>query len=984
MKQISLNIACALLLAGAVVGRSATITWTNISGGNWTVAANWSPHQVPTNYDVVYITTPGTYAVEFDSPETDNFFTNAARLTLGAGGGAAGTQTFNLNANSLSVGAVLVTNGGVFQAVGNYVGYVYPVVTLAGGVLNATNGAIEGLFASNGAAINSSDSYYGPVTLEHSVFNSRYDTFGKVTVSSGGVLNGCHLSISDSAAFTIGSGGVVNMLAPSLSDNSGSILDGFITNYGVLNLTNTGILIGYGWYPTVEGGIVNQSGGAINFSGAVNIGTSVGYGETDETYFINRGRLTQDSDVTNGVTIGSFDTSQGAITNLAGTLVLSGFTTNLAGTFYAGPGAVIQLKGINDGVTVTTPGTPFIVGGSGSVQFTAGILEYNANTIPNLDLHGGSLMVGPAFQGGTVTNLTLDGATLANAITVTGHFNATNSWLSGEVAVGAGGSVVEIDDDNAGILSVGKGGAAALIGSGNLYAPVNVAAGGVLTLDGAWLLEAGLTNAGTVNLTNTLLSVDHGSYVRGTAGGIQNQSGGRFNFLGGENCVQNEWFTLDQYPVFGQYAEDAGNEYFYNYGTISQDIPGDTNTISLSCFQTAQGTVTNYGGTLQIFGTLQTNLAGVFDAAPGAIIQIAGGTAATPMKPGAPLVLAGGGTVQIADGYLLLTTNVIPNLDLAGGVLELGNHFEGGAITNLSLDGMALSNTLPVTGQLTVAEYAPLQGNFTVASGGVFTNNATLDGAVSVASGGRMMVTGGAEVNGSGGSLTLAGGSTLDIVGGGITLFGPLTNGGTIYISNLPADFMSGMFMNNDGSVTYCGGIVNQASGEINFASDNTMLTTYGSGSEYLINHGRIIKSAGSRTNYYGSSIDVALATNSGAITVQSGSLGMAPFAMLAGSSLNVDISSANNYGSIDSWTNVVLAGAFNATLNNGYVPANGATFSVVSYASERGTFSSLGLPSSVNWQTQYGRTNFTLVVGGGKLQFRSRQLRKTFLGTGS
>jgi hypothetical protein len=98
----------------------------------------------------------------------------------------------------------------------------------------------------------------------------------------------------------------------------------------------------------------------------------------------------------------------------------------------------------------------------------------------------------------------------------------------------------------------------------------------------------------------------------------------------------------------------------------------------------------------------------------------------------------------------------------------------------------------------------------------------------------------------------------------------------------------------------------------------------------------------------------------------------MAPFAMLAGSSLNVDISSANNYGSIDSWTNVVLAGAFNATLNNGYVPANGATFSVVSYASERGTFSSLGLPSSVNWQTQYGRTNFTLVVGGAKLQFRS------------
>jgi hypothetical protein len=40
--------------------RSATITWTNTSGGNWSVANNWSPNQVPTNADVVLITTPGT------------------------------------------------------------------------------------------------------------------------------------------------------------------------------------------------------------------------------------------------------------------------------------------------------------------------------------------------------------------------------------------------------------------------------------------------------------------------------------------------------------------------------------------------------------------------------------------------------------------------------------------------------------------------------------------------------------------------------------------------------------------------------------------------------------------------------------------------------------------------------------------------------------------------------------------------------------
>ena len=45
---------------------AATITWTNTSGGNWSVTNNWSPHQVPTNTDNVLITKPGTYTVALD------------------------------------------------------------------------------------------------------------------------------------------------------------------------------------------------------------------------------------------------------------------------------------------------------------------------------------------------------------------------------------------------------------------------------------------------------------------------------------------------------------------------------------------------------------------------------------------------------------------------------------------------------------------------------------------------------------------------------------------------------------------------------------------------------------------------------------------------------------------------------------------------------------------------------------------------------
>ena len=58
--QIAIVLAVLSLLTSGSLAHAATITWTNTSGGNWSVANNWSPNQVPTNADVVLITTPGT------------------------------------------------------------------------------------------------------------------------------------------------------------------------------------------------------------------------------------------------------------------------------------------------------------------------------------------------------------------------------------------------------------------------------------------------------------------------------------------------------------------------------------------------------------------------------------------------------------------------------------------------------------------------------------------------------------------------------------------------------------------------------------------------------------------------------------------------------------------------------------------------------------------------------------------------------------
>jgi hypothetical protein len=74
------------------------------------------------------------------------------------------------------------------------------------------------------------------------------------------------------------------------------------------------------------------------------------------------------------------------------------------------------------------------------------------------------------------------------------------------------------------------------------------------------------------------------------------------------------------------------------------------------------------------------------------------------------------------------------------------------------------------------------------------------------------------------------------------------------------------------------------------------------------------------------------------------------------------------------------LAGAFNATLNNGYVPTNGTIFNVLFYGSFTGSFTSLGLPSAVGWQSTYGSTNFTLMAGSAQPQFGTFNLSGTNL----
>ena len=974
MKPLAFLFVGMALLAIGNPSLGTTITWTNTSGGNWSVPNNWSPNQVPTNTDNVLVTKPGTYTVTFDF-SLNYTPTNVANLTLGAGGGAAGVQTLVMANNTFNVGSLwLVTSGGVLMANDSDVAAKSATMVANGGVINSLATTVQSLLiVTNGGVVNSTNGSFEVVTVtSNGILNSRMDSLGggAFTVANGGVLNEYKLEIGlagPAVSLTVASGGVMNLLeGPAVYPFNVGALDGPLTNYGTINMTNTGFLIGYG---SGRGGIMNEPGGVINLRGAANIAGTTGE-DGDFTYFINKGNLIETTGAGSTVSVSSFDNSQGAITNLSGTMVLESLT-NLSGTYSAGTGATIQLAG---GSSVLTPGTPLVLAGNGQFQLVSGTLLLTANSIPKLTLLGTTLELGPTFQGGAITNLALDGITLTNTLPVKGTFTVTNSQIAGNFTVGSGGVFSEQNAYVYGAVTVANGGTFSLNGGTELL-PLMTSAGGTINLTGNITLNDALTNAGTVNFNDSLV----GLYT-----GIINQSGGLMNFSGSSNTITYAINGLDEYYIASQY--------FINYGKVVQNSPSGTNIIALVSVDGSQGTLTNLAGT-SVLETIQTNLAGIYYASPGASIQFNAASSATnPITTGTPLLLAAGGQYQLTSSYIFLPTNVPANLTLFGTVLELGPAFQGGAITNLTFGAMTLTNTLPVKGTFTATNQSTLYGNFMVANGGVFNDGATVNGALTVANGGLMTVIGSGLMN-SNSSLTLASGGALNITGGGITLYGPLTNAGTINITSLPGGFNSGMALINNGSANLRGGVINEASGLINLASDNADISGYFGGFEYLINQGRITKSAG--INY--SEAEVTFTTNSGAITAQSGGIVLLPFVTQTGGSLNVALNNATNYGTfvIDYFavnpnisSNIVLGGAFNATLANGYVPTGGTVFNVLWLysASYSGTFGSLGLPAATAWQSSYGNTNFTIIAGGGSPKFAAVHLSGTnllFNGTG-
>ena len=170
MRLLVLLTALAALLPRAQAG---SFVWTNLAGGVWNGATNWSPNSVPGwnvhNADDVYITNAGDYTVEL----TDGAPRYLTNLVIGPA--ASGVQTLRLAGGPLELrGALSVGARGVFTNEHS--------VLMNGPITVAPDGVfcLSPAYAGNG--LSGTNTLSGPM-LWHSG-----TVYGSLTVAPGGVV----------------------------------------------------------------------------------------------------------------------------------------------------------------------------------------------------------------------------------------------------------------------------------------------------------------------------------------------------------------------------------------------------------------------------------------------------------------------------------------------------------------------------------------------------------------------------------------------------------------------------------------------------------------------------------------------------------------------------------------------------------------------------------------------------------------------------
>jgi hypothetical protein len=621
---------------------------------------------------------------------------------------------------------------------------------------------------------------------------------------------------------------------------------------------------------------------------------------------------------TNVVNTGTMEASSGGIMELT-----TGFSmtyTNTGGTIQALNGGVVQMDGSTfTGGTITTAGT--------------GVIQANGDAVLNSLTNNGAVLVSAAALEGAITNtgvIQVPSATLSmnGPVTLTGSgsilmsgtsnlrtFGGPTDALTNQQLIHGAGTIYELPITNQGqIVADTKGNTLALSGS---------------TTNNTSLLEA---NGGTLELNSVI-----------------NNSGGTIEALTGSTVIFTTNFNGS---INGGTLTTAGNGVIEaNNGELDGTVNIPTNAGKLNVVNglAVQGTINNTG-TITILGNACITL-------------------------NLPTTLTG-------SGKLVMN----PNTCFEG----LGNSFTNQSTIEGS-GSIGDSNPMPITntGTILASQSSPL---LIVPDASGFTNT------------GKLMVHPGSAmtIKNTFNNLSPAG----VLTGGTYVVSGMLTlqNSITTNEANITLQGAAAEIFNNSPSNNALGALAaNAGKGVLLLESGQALATTAN-----LANAGKITVATGSSLSVGGTytqtagttQVDGALSVNTsmniekgtllgqGAVaagvisggTVTVGDAATKPgklsisgtYTQAATGVLNLAISGTTvgtQYSQLAVSNGVSLGGTLNLKVVNGFTPAIGDTFTIVTGSAVSGTFSTvkgLSINSAEHFAVSYGANSVTLIVVSG------------------
>jgi len=436
----------ALSIGLATSARAATLTWiNNATNATWSVAANWSPSQVPADGDnLIFTTTSGTGGFNATNDLTGvssplGIVLNSITFT--------GTRPFNIFGNTIVMGAgATMTNTHTGALLDQFSGRViltdtlkpYVAPTASGGSIRFNNGVVPyadaqqvgytvlGVTANSRTDIGSDNRFTGPFTVEAPstvILNGTIGMAGAQIASAVALNSGDNFFTYTGNAWDVAQVGQALWLpAASTSALLPLPLNCTITAVDTVNkkITFTGTAAASstsagGWigFPSSLGLTSNDqtnlvfAGSSVGGSGttATLRYSSSSSSTTDRGFTINNGILAQIR-VDNAAAVVTFSggspATTGRLTKInAGTLILTG--TNLfTGTTTVGNSGgdlFINSPGVLSSANVTVGTGRF--GGNGTVL---GSITHNFGTTGSTNFPGGFNQVGTLTVGDSVTN----------------------------------------------------------------------------------------------------------------------------------------------------------------------------------------------------------------------------------------------------------------------------------------------------------------------------------------------------------------------------------------------------------------------------------------------------------------------------------------------------------------------------------------------------------------------------------------------------